>query len=120
MEFEIVSFRVEHVDRLSAAPLHGAVKLPQLFGGLHRLLEVIPIHIKGLVGYAVLVDGVLVNGPRAFEEDDIIFAALQSVNSRRLSVDRERIWIIGVSSLIGPVVILGVSIQRCQGIAPGP
>jgi hypothetical protein len=60
VEFEIVAFGVENGNRIAAIAFDAAVILAELFGLLHRRIVIFPGQTKGLVGNAVLVDGIAV------------------------------------------------------------
>jgi len=67
VELEIIAFGVEHVNRIAAVALDAAVIFAKLFDLLQGRVIVFPGHAEGLVGDAVLVDGVAVEGARPGE-----------------------------------------------------
>ena len=75
VEFEIVAFGVEHVNRIAAVAFDAAVKFAEFLGLLQCRVIVFPSQTKGLVSNTVLVDGVAVYGPRTGEQHYVMIAA---------------------------------------------
>ena len=89
MQFEIVAFGVEHVDRMAAVAFDTAVKFAQFFGRLQRAVVIFTRHVKSLVGDSILIQGVAVDRPRPLEKYDIITTALEAVELLRHAVNRK-------------------------------
>src|SRR5262245_5241816 len=49
VEFQIVAFGIEHVNRIAAVAFDAAVKFADLLGGLERIVVIFPGHVEGLM-----------------------------------------------------------------------
>src|SRR5689334_1620967 len=89
VQFQIVSFGVEHINRVAAVALDTAMKLTKILGGLERVVVVFPGHIEGLVKNTVFIQRVALDGPRPLEQHHVVAAATKPIELPRHAVNRK-------------------------------
>src|SRR6266576_3992077 len=98
MQLQIIAFGVEHINRVAAVALDGAMKFAQRFGGLERVAVIFPRHVERLMKNAIFIQRVALDWLGPFEEHDVIVAAAETVELLRHPVNRERVRIVGIAA----------------------
>jgi len=98
VKFEIVALGIEQVNGIAAVALDAAMKFAKLLDGFERVAVIFLIHVERLMGDAVLVERISVERSGTLEEDDVVVAASQPVQSLDVAMDRQRVRIVGIAA----------------------